>query len=138
MRALKISQIFFLFFFLAFLFANCNKNDSTQKSLDPLNLTVEIVSIDQQTGLVVIQASAENAVSYQLFIGDSDSAAAINETGYFEYDFGTAEAQYEITVRAYGESGKYIKVVKTVTISPVPQGPVPLDSGYFSPMSYFF
>jgi hypothetical protein len=121
---------------LSFLLVFCTKNDNPANSQDPSNLAVTIISIDHQTGSAAIQAAADNTVRYKLYIGNSDIAADSNSTGYFEYNFGTVEAQYEITVRAYGESGKYIKMSKTITITPEPQGPVPLDSGYFSPLNY--
>jgi len=121
---------------LSFLLVFCDKNDSPDDNLDPSNLTVTIVSIDNETGNVVIQATAENTVQYQLFIGNADTPADSNVTGYFEYSFGEGEGEYEITVRAYGESGMYIKSVKTITIGVVPDIPVPLDSGYFSPLAY--
>jgi beta-glucanase (GH16 family) len=121
---------------LSLLLVFCDKNDNPDNNLDPSNLTVTVVSIDNETGKVVIQATAENAVQYQLFIGNADTPVEMNETGYFEYSFGEGEGQYEITVRAYGESGKYIKSVKEITISVFIDEPVPLDSGYFSPLTY--
>ncbi len=121
---------------LAFLFVFCDKNETPDNSLDPANLSVTIVSIDDETGDVVIQATADNTTQFQLWIGNADTAAEVNETGYFEYSFGEGEGQYEITVRAYGESGRYIKVVKQVTIAAFVESPVPLDSGYFSPLTY--
>lgn len=121
---------------LSFLFIFCTRNDNPANSQDPSNLVVTIISIDHQTGMAVIQATADNTVQYQLFIGNADTAAEVNDTGYFEYTFGEGEAQYEITVRAYGESGRYIKAVNTITIDVVPDVPVPLDSGYFSPLTY--
>lgn len=136
MRAVKISQVPIILFLLAFLFANCNKNDDGQNPPDPSNLSIRIDSIDNQTGFVAILAQADNAIQYRLYIDNADSSAGINETGYFEFTFGKIEAQYEITVRAYGPSGRYVKASQTVGISPQPAGPVPLDSGYFSPMSY--
>jgi hypothetical protein len=122
-------------FLFTFLFTFCDKNVSPDNTLDPSNLAVTVVSIDHESGQVQIQASADNTVQFQLFIGDSDTPAEVNETGYFEYTF-NGDGQYNITVRAYGESGRYIKEVRVITISAVPVGPVPLDSGYFSPMSY--
>jgi hypothetical protein len=121
---------------LSFLLVSCDKNENPQTNQDPSNLTVTIVSIDNETGKVTIQATAENTVEYQLFIQDEDTPAEVNSTGSFEYTFGPQEGQYEITIRAYGESGRYIKETRTITISPEPEGPVPLDSGYFSPLTY--
>lgn len=117
---------------LAFFLTFCDKNEDTSSSADPSNLTVEILSVDQESGLVVIQASAQNAVSYALFLGDSDLPVIVNESGYFEYTFQT-EGQYTIQVRAYGPSGRYVKASRIISLSP---GGVPLDKGYFTPMEY--
>ena len=136
MKLFRVSQIAVAFFLFAFLFSFCNKNDNTDNTHDPSNLTVTVVSVDNESGKVVIQATADNTVQYQLFIGNADTPAEVNETGYFEYTFEDGEGQYEITVRAYGESGKYIKAVKEITISVFVDEPVPLDSGYFSPLTY--
>jgi hypothetical protein len=121
-----------LSFFLVF----CDKDENPVNNGDPSNLTVTVVSVDDETGDVVIQATAENATEYQLYIGNASTPVLTNETGYFEYSFGEVEGQYEITVRAYGESGRYVKAVRTITITEVPDIPVPLDSGYFSPLTY--
>lgn len=120
---------------LAILFTFCDKNDSTENPLDPSNLTVEILSIDNESGKVQIQASAINTVRFELYIGASASPALANETGFFEYVF-PLEGEYEIAVRAYGESGRYVKANKTITISQEEILPIPLDSGYFSPLEH--
>jgi hypothetical protein len=122
----------FLSLFLVF----CSDNEDPYNSQDPSNLVVSVVSIDYQTGTVTIQAIADNTTEFRLYIGTEEDPAEVNATGYFEYTFGPQEGQYEITVRAYGESGRYVKDTKFITISPEPDGPVPLDSGYFSPLNY--
>jgi hypothetical protein len=121
-----------LSFFLVF----CDKNETPDNAGDPSNLTLTVISIDDETGNVVLQAAADNTVQYQLHIGDSENPVQTNTTGYFEYSFGEGEGEYEITVRAYGESGRYIKAVKQINIAVVIDEPVPLDSGFFSPLSY--
>lgn len=136
MKVYNINRIAMVSLLLSFLLVFCDKNDSPDNTLDPSNLTVTVVSIDNESGTVVIQASAQNALNFRLFVGDADTAAAVNETGLFEYTFEEGEGQYEITIRAYGESGRYIKASRTITISAVPNEPVPLDSGYFSPLTY--
>lgn len=136
MKVINYIPIAMVSLLLSVLLVFCDKNDSPDNQLDPSNLTITIVSVDNESGKVIIQAAAENTVQYQLFIGNSDTPAEVNETGYFEYSFGEGEGQYIITVRAYGESGKYIKASKTIIISVVPDVPVPLDSGYFSPLTY--
>jgi beta-glucanase (GH16 family) len=121
---------------LAFLLVFCDDNESPVNNQDPVNLSVTILSVDDATGTVIIQATADNTVEYQLFVDNADTPVIVNETGYFEYSFGEGEAQYGIVVRAYGESGRYIKAETTVTIGIVIDEPVPLDSGYFSPLTY--
>jgi hypothetical protein len=102
---------------------------------NPSNLVVEVLSIDQETGEAVIQASAQYAVQFQLFIGNAGTPVEVNETGFFRYTF-SEEGQYTITVRAYGASGRYITALKVVTILAEEYDPVPLENGYFTPMEY--
>lgn len=124
-----------LFISTAFLFAFCNKNDDPVTTDDPSDLTVEIVSLDNQLNKVVIQANAKNTVQYHFFIGDSEFAEETNTTGLFEYTF-DEKGMYSITVRAYGPSGRYIKKETTVTLEDPTVEEVPLSRGYFTPGSY--
>lgn len=121
---------------ITFLFSSCDKNENPSNTGDPSNLSVTIVSVDDKTGDVVIQATADNAIEYRLYIGNAETPVLSNTTGYFEYSFGEGEGTYQITVRAYGESGKYVKADRSVSIAFVADVPVPLDSGYFSPLTY--
>lgn len=117
------------------LFAFCKKEDDPDNG-DPKNLAIEVLSIDQETGKVSLRAYAENTVQYHFYIGDSETAEEINTTGLFEYTFGE-EGEYTVVVRAYGESGRYLKESKQIIISPSGQNdPVPLDKGYFTPQEY--
>lgn len=131
----RISQSVISLLILTFLFSSCDKNGGNDNTLDPSNLTVEVMSVDHESGKVVIQASAQNAVEYQLFIGESDNPVQVNETGFFEYTF-QGVGQYSITVRAYGASGRYIKSSRMITIEEEDPDPVPLDKGYFTPAEY--
>ena len=121
---------------ITFLFSSCDKNENPSNTGDPSNLSVTIVSVDDKTGGVVIQATADNAIEYRLYIGNAETPVLSNTTSYFEYSFGEGEGTYQITVRAYGESGKYVKADRSVSIAFVADVPVPLDSGYFSPLTY--
>jgi hypothetical protein len=136
MKLFHYIRITMISILLSFLLVFCDEKQPADNTGDPTNLTVTVVSVDNETGDVVIQAAADNAVQYQLYIGNAATAEQVNETGYFEYSFGEGEGQYEITVRAYGESGRYIKASQEITISLVIDEPVPLDSGYFSPLTY--
>jgi len=134
----KTDTIFRLFiaFAVVFLFNFCSKSDDNINTGDPSNLNVEVLSVDNETGAVTLQATAENVVQFQLFIEASAIPAATNETGYFEYTF-DQPGDFTIEVRAYGTSGRYIKDIKTVTItSEGGSGEIPLGQGYFSPEEY--
>jgi len=104
---------------LSFLLVFCDKSDSPSNPLNPSNLTMTVDSVDNKTGDVIIRAAADNTVEYQLYIGNADSPEETNVTGYFEYSFGEGEGQYYVTVRAYGQSGRYLKATRQITISEV-------------------
>lgn len=124
-----------LFIFLTFTFTFCSKSKDTTSTDDPKDLKVEVLSIDQETGKVEIQATAQNANLYQFYIGSSESPEDANTTGYFEYVF-DGQGVFDFTIRAYGASGRYIKANKEITISTVVPEEVPLSRGYFSPTEY--
>ena len=123
-----------LFIFLTFTFTFCSKSKDTTSTDDPKDLKVEVLSIDQETGKVEIQATAQNANLYQFYIGSSESPEDANTTGYFEYVF-DGQGVFDFTIRAYGASGRYIKANKEITISTVVPEEVPLSRGYFSPLN---
>lgn len=114
----------------------CSGKEEAVSTSDPVNLSVSILSVDQQTGKVVLQAAAQNAVEYQFFLSSETEPHEVNTTGYFEY-ICPEEGIYQFNVRAYGSSGKYIQKSSQVTYSPGgdPE-PVPLDKGYSTPLEF--
>jgi hypothetical protein len=121
---------------LAFFLGACKKDEETEDSGNPSNLTVEIISIDNENFTVALQATAQNTVEYWFYVGSSDTPEEMNANGYFEYTF-EGDGEYTISVRAYGSSGRYLKATQTVTISPVgPPPSIPLSKGYITPMEY--
>ncbi len=100
---------------------------------DPANLLIEVDQSEDEPGKVVIQAEAENAVYYELYIGSAESFFEKNPTGIFEYIF-EQSGTYQLVVRAYGNSGRYIKASREVDI--LMDDVVDVDSGYQSPMEY--
>jgi hypothetical protein len=110
--------------------------EDPEDNLNPAGLTVDLLSVDKETKTIELQANAENTVRYDLHLNESDVALLSSTDGYFVFsvdDFGT----YTASVRAYGSSGKYLSVDKTVEVNdPATNDPVPLDHGYFSPESY--
>lgn len=125
-----------VFILVVILLLACTKKEETVNTTDPVNLTVNILSVDQATGKVAIQANAQNAVQYDLYLGTNDTPLSTNTSGYFEYTC-EEEGVYVFDVRAYGTSGKYIRKSSQVTYSlGVDPEPVPLDKGYITPLQY--
>jgi beta-glucanase (GH16 family) len=106
--------------------------ENIQDTANPANLTFEIL-IPDNTGLVLIQATARNAVEYQLRIGSSEQPEQVNTTGIFEHTF-IQPGIYQVEVRAYGTSGRYLRETRSVIIDL--GNNVPLDNGYSTPLSY--
>lgn len=99
---------------------------------DPFDLTLEITQTDG-TGEVFIQATAKNTVEYQLRIGATQQPEQTNTNGIFEYTF-IQPGIYQIEVRAYGTSGRYVRETRSVIVD-LGNG-VPVDNGYTTPLSY--
>ncbi len=112
--------------------SSCN-DDKLIDTNDPTNLTVEVTIPNIGSGLVLIQASANNTTEYQLFIGSSSTPIAVNTTGLFEHTFAVS-GTYAIDIRAYGSSGRYIKETRQIAIT-IGNGPT-IDDGYITPLSY--
>lgn len=124
--------VFLLFFSLTF----CTKENNPGNEGDPSNLSIEITSVNHNLKEVELLANAQNAVQYQLYIGESAQAADENTNGFFRYTFNDF-GMYQITVRAYGSSGRYIKASKQVEInSGQSNDTVSLNNGYFTPEEY--
>jgi len=119
---------------LGLIFTSCDKDEEDTNTDDPSSLQVEILSINHETGYVEIQASAKNANLYQLFIEPSAVPEAVNSTGNFEYTF-DGQGTHEFSIRAYGASGKYVKVTTEVTIA-LEEESIPLSRGYYSATEY--
>lgn len=112
----------------------CNKGDDPENTSDPADLSVEITSVDDESFTVSLQATATNAVDYRFYIGISDIPEEVNNDGFFQHTF-EGPGSYEIQVRAYGSSGRYVKVSKEIQFSQQSE-PVPLSRGQYSPLAY--
>ncbi|GAP42435.1 glycosyl hydrolases family 16 [Lentimicrobium saccharophilum] len=134
MRSATGLNVYFLCLLVLAFLSSCSKDEKNNTDTDnPSNLVVEVTIPIADSGLVLIEASAENAAEYQLFIEPADQPAASNVTGKFEYVF-TQPGTYELTVRAYGASGRFIAVTKVAVITD--NDPVTVEDGYLTPMQY--
>lgn len=113
------------------LFSSCDDNQINTD--DPANLVVEITLPADGAGLVFFQAQADNAIEYQLRIGTNDIPVATNTTGTFEYTF-MQTGYYQVDIRAYGTSGRYIKDLRQISINLGKD--VSIEDGNSSPTSY--
>ena len=100
---------------------------------DPRALTLEVNVADDGSGMVTIEASALNTISYALYIDSDDELLAESIAGNFEYTF-LRTGIYQISVRAYGSSGRYIR--ESMQIEVVVGNEVAVDDGYISALSY--
>lgn len=126
---------YILGFLMFALLGSCGKDEKRNTdAADPSNLVVEITIPDAGAGIVQIQATADNAIEYQLFIGADTQPVFTNTTGQFEYLF-TQSGTYQISVRAYGTSGRYITAEKQILIN-ADDDPVTIGEGYTTPIQY--
>ena len=125
---------FVLLFFTCFLFSCENGTDpSTTNPDDPSNLRLDILVYDNSTGVVVLSALADNAVEYHFFMDDGEEEPFIKATGDYEYTY-VRSGSYNVTVRAYGASGRYISKEERILVSA--DDPVDIGLGYSTPFSY--
>ncbi len=132
---MRISQalrykVLIVFFLMAFA---CEKDEEVNKD-DPSNLEIEVVIEPEGSGNVIIYASADNAVEYQLRIGDNDEPVETNNSGVFEHTF-LQPGTYSLDIRAFGTSGRYLRRVVYVEIV-FEDEEVPVDQGYVTPLEY--
>jgi beta-glucanase (GH16 family) len=115
---------------------NCTKEKNTVNEGDPYDLLVEILTIDLNNNEVTLQANAHNATLYQLYIENSAEPVDSNTSGFFSHIF-DEPGIYNLTVRAYGSSGRYVKASKQVElITEQPIDTIALHNGYFTPLEY--
>ena len=112
---------------------SCSDNNGLADNSDPSNLVVEVFFPDENEKTVIVLASADNTTEYQLRIGSDNEPVAANTDGEFEHTFLKAGI-YELDIRAYGASGRYLKDLRYVEIKE--REPVSVDQGYFSPLEY--
>ena len=109
------------------------KEDDPVDLTNPSNLLVEFNFVNGDNQTIIIQASADNAVEYQLRIGSNPAPVASNTDGNFEYTF-LLPGNYKIDVRAYGSSGKYLR--EEIAVNIVDDEPVSIEQGYTTPMEH--
>jgi hypothetical protein len=123
--------MYFISLLVMVLFSSCEEKIVITDN--PSNLVIEVNPSQDGSGIVTIQAQADNTVEFQLRIGPSFNVVATNTTGTFSYTF-IQTGIYQIDVRAYGSSGRYLKEVRQIEI--VVGGDISIDDGYTTPLEY--
>ncbi len=126
-----VLRLFVLVFILQGLIA-CDSEDLPDTT-NPANLEVVVNIADDGSGYISIIANADNAIEYQLFIGANEDPTASNSTGEFDYTFDET-GNYQIEIRAYGSSGRYVKEIRQVSVTVGEE--VSIEDGYITPLEY--
>ncbi len=131
MYPLFLKSLYLFLFIVVSVFTSCEEENNAPSG-DPSGLVVD-VNVDED-GLATINATAENAVEYQLRVGNNEEPDQTNTSGNFEYSF-TQTGIYQLDVRAYGESGRFIRELLSLPVS-LDDGEVSAEDGYTTPVSY--
>lgn len=111
----------------------CSENSEVQ-NLDPDNLILTVEILDGEP-TAIITAVADNATEYHFYVGEAQMEnPIINTVGTIQHTY-SAFGSYVIEVRAYGESGRFVRKTKQIAIQ-TGGGPISVGDGYTSPTSY--
>lgn len=130
----KPANFMILLSFIFMIALSACDNEEPINTSEPANLVVQISLSEDIPGLATITATADNTAEYQLRVDNSEEPVATNVTGLFEYTF-IHSGTYQVDVRAYGNSGKYLKEVRQVVVD-LSNDTVSLETGYTTPLSY--
>lgn len=130
----KFSTIIFLLFFTAFI-TSCD--DGSEGPItnpgDPSNLSFEIIVAEGNSGKVTVQAQATDAILYEFDMGTIADGTGSSADGVFEYVY-ESTGTYTVEVKAYGDSGRFVKSQKQVSI--ISGEPATSGEGYVTPINY--
>lgn len=115
------------------LFYSCS-DEVIPNNEDPSNLEVQVTVSDDGSGIVIISANADHAMEYQLWIPPNTEPVETNQTGQFEHVF-ERTGTYQLEVRAYGISGRYIREEIQVAVE-LAEHVITPDDGYSTPLTY--
>lgn len=117
---------------LPLIMVSCDPGEPINKD-DPRDLTLDVSVADDGSGSVTIVAQAINTVKFAFYIDASEEPEEENVSGTFSYTF-LRTGHYQIAVRAYGKSGRYVKEIRQIQVAVGSN--VSINDGYVSPLSY--
>ncbi|MEQ8548831.1 MAG: glycoside hydrolase family 16 protein [Cyclobacteriaceae bacterium] len=131
-----IRPIVILFSFLLLILTTSCEEIGEMNGSEPTDLNVEIIISEGGLGVIDIKAEAKNAARYTFFSGESSSDTLSNQSGEFEYTY-TVTGLYEIEVRAYGQTERFLKESKIIFVQVGDEtGPIDGENGYITPLTY--
>jgi hypothetical protein len=114
----------------------CKDDSSTMDDSNPSNLNFEVVISEDRSGNIEIKATADNAVDFEFKIGESGSEIIGSTSGTVSYTYAIS-GLYEISVKAFGSSGRFLEKIKEISIVVGEDGePIDSENGYITPLSY--
>lgn len=118
------------------LFVSCDEDNPAINPEDPSNLELEIVVSEDGSGLVEINANADNAVEYEIDLGESEVDNVLNSSGYLAYKYDLTGV-YLVEVKAYGSNGRFLRKSQEINVQVGEStGPIDGEDGYITPLSY--
>ncbi len=130
---MRVNFLLFIGYALFSALLGCD-NTEPENNNDPANMSLLVEVNDDNSGEVLITATADNAIEFHFYLGDNgDGQPIVNSTGDLLYSY-KSSGVYVIEARAYGQSGNYIKKEAQISVI-VDDGSDP-DDGYSTPPAY--
>ncbi|WP_252737192.1 glycoside hydrolase family 16 protein [Reichenbachiella agariperforans] len=128
---------FYIVLLISFLFLmSCEEESGQIDTSNPSNLVIDVTVSEDGSGQVDIVATGDNVTQYHYYMGEDPESFELSVDGKLTYTY-SVFGIYEIEVRAYGESGRYVSKSEEVNIQVGDEGgPVELEDGYSTPTSY--
>jgi hypothetical protein len=115
---------------------SCDKIDALPQTQDPANLVLDIQVSETGSGVVTASAQADHAIEYRFDLGEPNVNPKVLPEGNLTHTYSTT-GWYDIEVRAYGTSGRYIKKSSRVFVQVgATVNPDDLGKGYSTPLQY--
>lgn len=128
-----MKRLLFYWFGMLLCIACNDQMEPVSNTDDPSDLIVDINILDEDAGKVFIIAVANNSAEYHYFMGDGGQEPVVNQSGRLEYTY-NQPGTYQIEVRSYGLSGRYLSKFLNVIISA--GSPIDVGVGYSTPLNY--
>lgn len=128
-----MKNIFPLLFIIFYFFA-CGGMSEPINDDDPADLQIQVDNVNDGSGLVKITATSKYTTEFHFYMGEDAMADPIMKSeGQLDYSYSKL-GSYNIEVRAYGKSGRYIKKEKQIFV--VIGNVNTVGEGYVTPIEY--